>query len=331
MTGFERIHNLTKWSTTISELRLGIIGAGHITWEHLKVIQAMDKVRISGITSRTLSKAQELSEVFSIGQVFESPTELINRCSVDGLLVLVSADQIFTVVKQLLPAQLPLFIEKPPGLAPEQTKILTELADKHKTQTMVGYNRRFYSVFQKGLDLIHQYGSLRGVSVEGHERFWKITDLPLSHEIRENWIYANSTHTIDLLRLFGGEVVSVHSVHKNVQEKKGDQFIASMEFDSGVLGSYTSHWYSPGGWSVKLYGDGVTVEFKPLEQAIWIDTEFNENEINPDELDVKYKPGFYKQMEAYVNMVKTGKLDWPGMGLEDSYRTMRLAEKISCT
>ena len=136
----------------------------------------------------------------------------------DGLLVLVSADQIFTVVQQLLPAQLPLFIEKPPGLTPEQTKTLIELADKHATLTMVGYNRRFYSVFQKGLDLIHQYGSLRGVSVEGHERFWKIARRPLSQEIRENWIYANSTHTIDLLRFFGGEIKSINSFSKSLRQ-----------------------------------------------------------------------------------------------------------------
>ena len=101
-----------------------------------------------------------------------------------------------------------------------------------------------------------------------------------------------------------------------------------MEFESGVLGTYTSHWFSPGGWSVTLYGEGVSVKFNPLEKGIWIDTDFNEYEITPDKVEKEFKPGFYRQMEAFVNMVNTGTLEPPGMDLEDAYKTMLLAEKF---
>ena len=47
-----------------------------------------------------------------------------------------------------------------------------------------------------------------------------------------------------------------------------------------------------------------------------------------DEMDVKYKSGFYRQIEAFVNMVKTGLLKWPGKDLEDAYKTMLLAERF---
>jgi hypothetical protein len=101
-----------------------------------------------------------------------------------------------------------------------------------------------------------------------------------------------------------------------------------MEFDSGSLGTYTSHWFSPGGWSVKLYGVGVTVEFKPLEKGIWFNTDFQRNEIVPDEIDQKFKPGFYRQMKAFVKIVNTEKLTWPDMDLEDAFKTMKLAENF---
>jgi hypothetical protein len=71
------------------------------------------------------------------------------------------------------------------------------------------------------------------------------------------------------------------------------------------------------------------VKFQPLEKGIWIDTEFREHEIYPDKVDIKYKPGFYRQMEAFGKMVNTGKLDWPCMNLDDAYQTMLLAKKIS--
>ena len=44
---------------------------------------------------------------------------------------------------------------------------------------------------------------------------------------------------------------------------------------------------------------------------------------------VSAKGKFYRQMEAFVNLVKTGKMDWPSMNLQDAFETMLLAEKIS--
>jgi predicted dehydrogenase len=244
-------------------------------------------------------------------------------------MVLVSANQIYDVALNLIPTGIPLFLEKPPGLIPEQTKALTGLANNHGTKNMVGFNRRYYSIFHKGIELINQNGGLLGVAVEGHERFWKIVGTDMPAKIRENWIYANSTHTIDLLRLFGGEVNKINTLKKSVKKQNGDQFVASMQFESGALGTYTSHWFSPGGWTVTLFGDGVTVNFKPLETGIWIDCDFKEHEIVPDDVDVEFKPGFYRQMEGFINMVKTDILESPGMDLAEALKTMELAQTFA--
>ena len=312
----------------MSDIRLGVIGAGHIASEHLNVIQAMDGINVAGITSRTVSKAEELANNYAIEKVYGNIDSLIEQCAPDAVLILVSADQTFSVTKSVIPFNLPFFVEKPPGLVPEETQILLDLTNKHNIPNMVGYNRRYYSIFHKGLDVIKKHGKLLGIAVEGHERFWKIADT-VSDKVRSNWIFGNSTHPIDLLRLFGGDLKNLSAVQKGYIEKNGDQFAAVMEFETGTLGHYIAHWYSPGGWSVRLFGDGVTVEFKPLEKGVWIDMDFKEHEIVPEEVDLKYKPGFYKQMEAFKKMVKTGKLEWPGQNLAASFLTMKLAQKIS--
>jgi len=289
----------------------------------------MEGICAEGITSRTISKAKMLAKTYNINNVYENIENLINNCPLDGLLILVSADQIYDVTKKLISTQIPLFIEKPPGLIPEQTAMLVKLANKYSTKNMVGYNRRYYSIFHKGIKIITDHGQLLGVTVEGHERFWKITNRAKSRNITDNWLYANSTHTIDLLRFFGGEINNLNSFKKSIKEKNGDQFVASMEFNSGTLGTYISHWHSPGGWSVTLYGEGVTVKFNPLEKAVWIDRDFNENEILQNESDINYKPGLFSQMEAFINMVKKNKLVWPGLDLSEALKTMELAQKIS--
>ena len=160
----------------MSNIRLGIIGAGNIAQEHLKVIEAMDGVSAVGITSRTKSKAEELARKYDVEEVFKNVDDLINKCNPNALMILVSANQLYEVTKKLIPSQIPLFIEKPPGLVPEETNILMELAEKYNTINMVGFNRRYYSIFHKGLVVIKNYGRLLGVSIEGHERFWKVAN-----------------------------------------------------------------------------------------------------------------------------------------------------------
>ena len=246
-------------------------------------------------------------------------------------MVLVSAEQIYEVVSNLIPERIPLFIEKPPGLDPQQTSSLVNLADQYGTKSMVGFNRRYYSVFRKGLELIKKRGKLLGLMMEGHERFWKIASRDITSEIREGWIYANSTHTIDLLRYFGGELKSISILSRSFIEKKGDQFVASFEFESGALGTYSSHWWSPGGWSVALYGEGVTVLFKPLEEGFWLDTNLNRFEIEPDEVDSCFKPGFFAQLDSFCEKIRHNHLKWPGQNLSDALITMKLAEKFVYT
>ena len=58
-----------------------------------------------------------------------------------------------------------------------------------------------YEFFKKGKKIIEEHGKLLGFGVEGHERFWKVNDR-LRPEIRQKWLYANATHTIDLLSFF---------------------------------------------------------------------------------------------------------------------------------
>ncbi len=312
----------------MSEIKLGIIGAGSIARKHLEAVAGIDWMRVVGLTSRTRSKAETLLNDFAIPDCCDDINELIESCRPDALLITVSADQMYSVTKEVFKRRLPFLMEKPPGLDPGETKRLAEIAGELSVPNMVGYNRRYYSIFHKGLNIIKEHGALLGVAIEGHERFWKIAGEVNDH-IRDRWIYVNSTHTIDLLRFFGGELVNVHALKNNHLEKRGDQFAAVMEFESGALGSYISYWYSPGGWGVRLFGEGVTVEFMPLEEGKWSGQDLIAHSISPDEVDVLYKPGFLRQMEAFGKLVQTEILEWPGVGLQEAFKTMLLAKKIT--
>jgi len=313
------------------KIRIGFIGAGAMASRHLEVLSSFDDVVLAGIFSRTRSKAEVMAQQFGIAYCANDLKDLVATAKPQALYITVSEEQMHRVVMAAIPYGLPLFIEKPAGLNTRQAKELAKAARRHKTKTMVGYNRRFYSAFHKGLDIIRKHGRLFGVTVEGHERMWKVREnSKFTKKVLDHWIFANSTHTIDLLRLFGGEVKRVHAfARREFKEARGDQFAATIDFKDGALGQYQSHWYSPGGWRVVLYGNGVTVEFKPLEQGRWTDKEFNAHDITPDEDDVKFKPGFKRQARAFIDMARSGKLAWPGLDLEGAYQTMALAQRLS--
>ena len=314
----------------MEDIRIGLIGAGWVAREHLKVIKDIDSLEAVGITSRTLSKAEDVAREYNIAVCADSVDALIEETLPDALMVLVSEDQVAGVAEAVIPCGLPLFIEKPAGLTPADNLRLAELAREYKTPTMVGFNRRYYSIFHKGLEVIRAHGPLLGLVVEGHERMWRIREgKKFSEDTIREWIFANSTHTIDLLRFFGGEPQRLSSIAHRYKEPRGDQFAAIMEFESGAIGQYNAHWYSPGGWRVVLYGDGVTVEFKPLENGRWTDKNFKTDDIQPDEVDVKYKPGFFRQMEAFGKLARTRTLERPALDCQGAYQTMRLAQQIA--
>ena len=81
-------------------------------------------------------------------------------------------------------------------------------------------------------------------------------------------------------------------------------------------------------WSVKLFGDKVTVVFDPLEKGFWIAENFKKHEIIFSQEDKRFKPGFYKQMKAFQNLITSRELEWPAQDLFGAYRTMTIANKM---
>lgn len=310
-------------------VRLVLVGAGAMARNHLDALRLVGGIEVVGLTSRTRSRAESLAEEYGIPSVADDIEALAGRTGADALLVAVSADQMHAAGLRALALGLPVLLEKPPALRVEDAEELLGVASSRGARTMVAFNRRFYSVFHKGLAVVREHGRLLGVHVEGHERFWRVRDSDAySSRVKDAWLMANGTHTVDLLRFFAGEPVTACTAAASLHEAGGDQFAGTFEFPDGTLGHYEAHWYSPGGWRAVLYGEGVTVEFKPLEHGEWTDTSFERHAIEPDEVDLVAKPGLVRQAEAFERLVREGVLEWPAQDLMGAVATMRLAERL---
>ena len=309
------------------KFNIGIIGAGNIANKYLETLKYINNFQVVAIVSRTKSKSKNLAQKYKIKNVYNSINEMIDYGSLDAILVLVSYQSIFEVTKQILSKKIPLLIEKPPGLSLKQSKELSKLSIKFKTKNMVALNRRFYSNFEKGLQIINKHGGIENIIIEGHERFWRVKKR-LDEKSQKKWLYANSIHHLDLLRFFGGEISETTILKKNNIEKNGNQFLILLEFKNKSSGFYFSNWYSPGGWSVKLYGNGITVIFSPLEEGYYIKKNMKMKKILMKSIDKRFKPGFYKQLKVFLYYLQTNKLHPFAQKLNDVYKTVKLIDKL---
>ncbi|OIO04247.1 MAG: hypothetical protein AUJ49_03295, partial [Desulfovibrionaceae bacterium CG1_02_65_16] len=312
-------------------VRLGLIGAGNIARQHLLAAARLpETVTVAGLTSRTRSRAEALAGEFGVPLVAENPAELVRAAKPDALMVLVPPQTMASMAIACMDYGLPLFLEKPVGLSVAEAESAAAEAGRRGARTMVGFNRRHYTVFRQGARLIRERGRLLAVHVEGNERMAQVRGLNrFPDEVLRAWLFANATHTIDLLRYFGGEPQELHALCSSLREPLGDQFAACLRFSGGALGSYTANWHSPGGWGVVLKGEGVTVEFKPLESGRATYADGTTLAIEPEADDQGVKAGFIGQLRAFAGLVRTGVLPAPSLDLAGALLTMRLAGRLA--
>tara|TARA_A100001015_G_scaffold291877_1_gene366573 strand:- start:3453 stop:4406 length:954 start_codon:yes stop_codon:yes gene_type:complete len=308
---------------------LGIIGAGNIANEHVKVIKEIKGLNLYAITSKTNISAKKLFEKNKFKILHNDYKCLAKDKKVDAFLVLVPPDEVYKICSYLANFKKPIFLEKPAGLNLDEIIKLNKIFIKKKVLNMIGFNRRFYSIFHKGIKIINKYGKINSVIIEGHERYWRLKNLKIKKKYINNWEMLNSIHNIDLIRFFLGEIDKVKS--ENLETNKNNtknylSIISSKNYLSNCL--YISDWSTSEGWSIKLLGNNITVIFKPLEKGIWFDNSQRIKKILPEKNDIKFKAGFYKQMKYFKKLLENKKNIWPAENLNQSINSAKLAKQI---
>jgi len=315
------------------KIKVGMIGAGRMAVFHLEVLSSFDDVDIVALsnTRRGEQRRKEIGDKFNIKNRYDDYKKMLEVEQLDAVFICASVEKMFEVSKECLLKGINSFIEKPPGLYVEETQELLDIARKNKLVNMVGLQRRFYSHIQHAMDLILKKGSLVSIVVEAPERFVQIKDKgKFSEKSLSRWIFANGIHCLDMLPFIGGNIKKVSSSVRSWQETvHPDSLHAMVEFESGVVGHYYSNWMSPGGWSVKIYGEGYRVDLQPMEKGTIYYSDGSEEALPIDQKDKDFKPGVYAQDRVFIDACKNkDKVSHPAADLENALETMKLAQDI---
>lgn len=309
-------------------VKIAFIGAGYMTTEHMKAFNDIQRVRLSGIFSRTRSKAESLAEKFEIRQVCDSIEELFKTTQADAVVISVPELETKKVCMDVFKYPWISLIEKPVGYNLEVAREILVNADNESRDVYVALNRRHYSSTNVVLNNLEKTSGKRLITIYDQEDAEAASAAGRSKLVVDNWMYANSIHVIDLFNLFGrGEIVKVEPL---VHWDPENPFIvmAKLEFDSGDIGFYNAVWNAPGPWAVTVSTGEKRFEMRPLESAQYQNRgERKLSDFSLDDWDNRFKPGLRKQAELFVDSIKTGKKTLLPT-LKEATQTMELISKI---
>ena len=308
------------------KINILLIGAGDISYQHLKSLDDIKEINIYGILSRTRSKSLLLCNKFKIDNLFYNFKDIKTHIkNIDIFMVLVNPDQILKVFNKIKKYNKFIFFEKPLGLNYLQANRIYEEVKRLKLRTFVGFNRRYYSNLTIGIKkLLNNDAKINSVIIEGNERIWLVKKIKKHIKYLKYWPYINSIHTVDLIRYLAGDI----DLNSSFSIKSKNSYLSILKSLKGININYISNYDYYDGWSLKIYNNqGDYIKLKPLEKCEYIDHQ-SVKIIKPSKSDLKYKFGFREMHLDLINSYKNKSKKIKKNSVQDAIKSVELVKFI---
>lgn len=281
-----------------------LVGAGYMGIEFAKVLKALGRPFIA--VGRGEKSAKEFKKIIGekvyIGGIDKFLSE--NTKIPKAAIVAISEEQIGTATIKLLRAGVKeILAEKPGGADFEEIKKVAKTARENNARVYLGYNRRFYASVEEAKKIIKKDGGVTSLFFDFTEAVHKIVPLIRAPGVKENWFLHNSTHVLDMAFYIAGRPKKINSLISGSLSwhPQAAMFAGSGVLETGALFSYHANWKSAGRWSIEIQTNKRKLIFKPLERLQTQDVgsfEVRDYKLN-NKLDLDFKPGIYKELEAF--------------------------------
>ncbi|MHB8260749.1 MAG: Gfo/Idh/MocA family oxidoreductase [Bacteroidia bacterium] len=282
-----------------------IIGPGGIAKDYAKVVKSLGVNAIA--IGRNIEKCSLFERENGIKCIATPIEEYIKTIDIIStyFIVTVNTENLGDVIRKLIRSNAKhILVEKPAGINKEDLALTNNLLNNKSITPYVAYNRRFYSSFQKAIELIKEQGGLLSFSFEFTEWAHEYESWKKTKEALEHWLLGNSSHVIDIAFHIGGIPQQMYSFisGKLSWHPSAAQFSGAGVTTKGVIFSYQANWDSAGRWGVEFNTSQGKLILRPLEKLFFQKKgELTTKEIILDNrLDIEFKPGLYKQVEAFL-------------------------------
>jgi predicted dehydrogenase len=227
-------------------------------------------------------------------------------------IIATGTETLMSIIHQLLKSGVEkILVEKPAAISIDELLENEQFLKPYENSIFIAYNRRFYSSVIEAQKLITEDGGLESMHFEFTEWAHTIEPLQKAEGVKKNWFFANSTHVVDLAFFIAGKPKTIKAFSKSGKLTWHDKtnFVGAGETEKGVLFSYISNWESAGRWGIELLTENRRIYLKPMENLHVQQkggVQVVEHKIDLS-LDQNFKPGLYKQVEAFI-MGEKGRL-----------------------
>lgn len=284
-----------------------LIGTGNMAVDYAKVLKAQNQVfTVVGRGDESAARFEEITGIKPSTGGIEKYLET-NHFAGNAYVIIATGTQdlMQTLLTVLKAGAFKVLVEKPAAISIDQLLENEETLKPFNEKVYVAYNRRFYGSVIEAKKLIEEDGGLQSMHFEFTEWAHKIELIQKAPNVKENWFFANSTHVVDLAFYIAGQPIDWKAYSKpgTLTWHKKTNFTGAGITEKGVLFSYISNWESAGRWGIELLTRKRRIYLKPLE-TVGVQSKGTiqvlEHSFN-NSLDKDFKPGLYKQTEAFIN------------------------------
>lgn len=328
----------------MKELRVGIAGFGVVGKQRHKCLAKIANTRLVAVSDKTFSDDSLSKEGF---YCFDEYKKIYNQ-KLDALFVCLTNDVAANAVIQGLESGTHVFCEKPPGRNLKDLERVIECKKRYPDlKLMYGFNHRYHSSVQEALRIIRseELGkilNLRGVYGKSRLITFNQTDWRTKKAIAGGGVLLDQgIHMVDLMRLFAGEFVDVHSFVSNNYWSYDveDNAYALMRTKEGVVGMLHS---SATQWRHRFHLDinlekgslilsGILSGSKSYGAEtltiVWANPDADHGD--PQEQMMRYNNdhSWDEEVNTFFQSIRSDKKIEHG-SIEDAYETMSLVDKI---
>ena len=211
-----------------NQVRIGVIGVGHLGQHHVKHYKTLDNVELIGVFDIDRERSSEISKKFDV-KVFDNLNSILEK--VDALSIVTNTKHHYKIAEKCIKSKKHVFIEKPITAMIEEADKLLSIAEQNKVLIQVGHIERLnpallalnkYEIKPKFIEIqrLAPYTS-RG------------TDVPV--------VLDKMIHDIDiLLSLVKVPIMKIQATGLSILTDSIDIAHARMRFEDGTVASVMS-------------------------------------------------------------------------------------------
>jgi predicted dehydrogenase len=286
-------------------MSLWLVGAGTHAQEYAKVL--VDQGIHFEVIGRSAFSAKNFKEMTG-KPVFIGGLAHALRCrqAPEQAIVAVSFEELAATALALIHAGTKrILLEKPGGITESELSEVSQAARRNGVEVWIGYNRRYYASTQVVREMVIDDGGPLSFNFEFTEWSHLVAPMKMPSAVKNAWVLSNSSHVIDLAFHLCGHPSEWKSWQSGQLDwhKSAARYAGAGVTQTGVLFSYHADWEAPGRWSLEVLTRKKRYILRPMEQLHVTLIESNQVERVPidDELDNRFKPGLYRQTDAFLN------------------------------